>query len=234
MTTRQFCNNLIKSNGNATINITNLTSSNPTFINSTTASNATSVLFPALSNITFTGSSSNLQSMVSPTSLLATGLIVMWSGAYNNIPSGWVICNGLNSTPDLRDKFIIGGGSSYAISSTGGANSTTLTISNLPSHTHTMSVTDDINTHRHDVRVAGNRGSNTNGDLSQTAHSPDNHIHPPADSGNNNGYSWYQNRVANTDHTHSFTTDTGTNLNSIVTAIATLPQFYTLVFIMKV
>ena len=40
--------------------------------------------------------------------LLVTGMIVMWSGTIATIPSGWVLCDGTNSTPDLRDKFIIG------------------------------------------------------------------------------------------------------------------------------
>jgi hypothetical protein len=36
------------------------------------------------------------------------GVIVMWSGAIANIPSGWVLCDGTNGTPDLRDRFIVG------------------------------------------------------------------------------------------------------------------------------
>lgn len=35
------------------------------------------------------------------------GTIVMWSGSIANIPYGWTLCNGLNSTPDLRNRFII-------------------------------------------------------------------------------------------------------------------------------
>jgi hypothetical protein len=36
------------------------------------------------------------------------GVIVMWSGAIAAIPTGWLLCDGENSTPDLRDRFIIG------------------------------------------------------------------------------------------------------------------------------
>ncbi len=36
------------------------------------------------------------------------GVIVMWSGAIAAIPAGWVLCDGNSSTPDLRDKFIVG------------------------------------------------------------------------------------------------------------------------------
>ena len=42
-----------------------------------------------------------------------SGGIVLWSGVTTNIPSGWVLCDGQNSTPDLRGKFIIGAGGSY-------------------------------------------------------------------------------------------------------------------------
>ena len=69
-----------------------------------------------------------------------TGIISMWSGSIASIPSGWVICDGTNSTPDLRDKFIVGAGSTYAVGATGGSTSTdahTLTIAEMPSHTHT-------------------------------------------------------------------------------------------------
>ena len=33
-----------------------------------------------------------------------TGMIILWSGNVASIPSGWVLCNGSNSTPDLRDN----------------------------------------------------------------------------------------------------------------------------------
>ena len=39
---------------------------------------------------------------------IPTGVIVMWSGSVASIPSGFVLCDGNNSTPDLRDRFIVG------------------------------------------------------------------------------------------------------------------------------
>ena len=45
---------------------------------------------------------------------IPAGGIIIWSGASNAIPSGWVLCNGSNSTPDLRNRFVIGAGSGYA------------------------------------------------------------------------------------------------------------------------
>jgi hypothetical protein len=40
--------------------------------------------------------------------ILPGGVIVMWSGSVDSIPKGWVLCNGENGTPDLRDRFIVG------------------------------------------------------------------------------------------------------------------------------
>ena len=61
----------------------------------------------------------------------------MWSGAANAIPTGYVLCDGGNGTPDLRDRFVVGAGNSYAVNATGGAASVTLTIAEMPAHTHT-------------------------------------------------------------------------------------------------
>lgn len=49
------------------------------------------------------------------------GGIVMWSGSVASIPSGWHLCNGANGTPDLRDRFIVGAGNTYAVGATGGS-----------------------------------------------------------------------------------------------------------------
>lgn len=67
---------------------------------------------------------------------IPSGLIAMWSGAADNIPSGWALCNGSNGTPDLRDRFIVGAGSSYSVGNTGGSESVTLNWSMVPAHQH--------------------------------------------------------------------------------------------------
>jgi len=48
------------------------------------------------------------------------GLIVLWYGAEADIPAGFVLCNGANGTPDLRNRFVIGAGTTYAPDATGG------------------------------------------------------------------------------------------------------------------
>lgn len=61
-------------------------------------------------------------------SVIPSGAIIIWSGATADIPRGWVLCNGSNGTPDLRDKFVVGAGSTYAVDDTGGAVDDTLNI----------------------------------------------------------------------------------------------------------
>ena len=70
--------------------------------------------------------------------ILPSGCIVLWSGSIASIPAGWILCNGSGGSPDLRDRFVVGAGSSYAVDSTGGESTHTLTTAEMPSHTHTI------------------------------------------------------------------------------------------------
>lgn len=70
-------------------------------------------------------------------------MIVMWSGSIVSIPAGWVLCDGANGTPDLRDKFIVGAGGTYNPGDTGGAASHTHEFT-LPNHTHTFPAGDQL------------------------------------------------------------------------------------------
>jgi len=51
---------------------------------------------------------------------MISGGIIMWSGAVVDIPLGYVLCDGANGTPDLRDKFLVGAGNGYAVGANGG------------------------------------------------------------------------------------------------------------------
>ena len=61
------------------------------------------------------------------------GGIIMWSGSVASIPSGWVLCDGTNSTPNLSDKFVVAAGSTYAVGDTG--NATLSGTTSLPFYT---------------------------------------------------------------------------------------------------
>jgi microcystin-dependent protein len=80
---------------------------------------------------------------------IPAGLIAIWHGLIANIPSGWVICDGNNSTPNLLDKFVKGVPTAATNpGSTGGAASVTLDATQIPSHQHSIS---EQAAHTHDV-----------------------------------------------------------------------------------
>ena len=102
-------------------------------------------------------------------SFVPIGGIIMWSGtiAEAEALTNWRICDGQNGTPDLRDKFVLGVGSSTAASTanqgdTNNDNSITLSEGQMPSHNH--NITDNghshtINNHTHGAGTLS--GSNT-------------------------------------------------------------------------
>jgi len=69
--------------------------------------------------------------------LIPRGVIVEWSGAANAIPGGWALCDGTQGTPDLRNVFIIGAGSTYAVGQTGGATAVATITDAQGNHAHT-------------------------------------------------------------------------------------------------
>jgi hypothetical protein len=82
--------------------------------------------------------------------LVPQGGIIMYSGPYvfdasgrgkaGGNMEGWAVCNGQNSTPDLRDKFVVGAGGSYAVGVQGGEMTHTLTEAEMPNHSHPYGV----------------------------------------------------------------------------------------------
>ena len=86
-----------------------------------------------------------LQNAPAVSASIPSGLIAIWSGSLGSVPSGWVICDGTNSTPDLRNSFILGAGNTYAVGATGGS---TDAIVVTHTHTATSTVTDPGHTHQ--------------------------------------------------------------------------------------
>ena len=90
-------------NNNAAIN--NLGNIAASIMNTTTGT----LTMPADTTV-FTGDATIKGSLIATAfNLLPTGLIVAWNNAVT-IPSGWILCDGTNSTPDLRGRFILGAG----------------------------------------------------------------------------------------------------------------------------
>jgi len=140
---------------------------------------------------------------------IPSGAIVMWSGSIATIPTGWYLCNGGNSTPDLRDRFVVGAGSSYAVAVTGGTADAVVV-----SHTHTASsvITDPGHFHSSDSNGAPNGGG--------------------AGAAFTNGYSNFPGKDTNTKTTGItvVTTNTATGVSG---TNQNLPPYYALAYIMK-
>lgn len=87
------------------------------------------------------------------------GGIILWSGSFATIPTGWILCAGQTVSrsdgggnivaPNLMDKFIVGAGAAYAVAATGGAITQTGTTDNKGSHSHPGAGADAAGAHSH-------------------------------------------------------------------------------------
>jgi len=120
---------------------------------------------------------------VSASAAHESGMIAAWAGTNGAIPTGWLLCDGSSiaaatypdlftaigytyggaganfNLPDLVDVFVRG--QSTQTAATGGADSLTLSTAQMPSHTHTASVTDPGHVHNSNSRGSGGGGSST-------------------------------------------------------------------------
>ena len=191
---------------------------------------------------------------LSSSSLFVTGMIIMWSGAQNAIPTGWVICDGNNSTPDLRNRFVIGAGSggSYSPGNTGGSSSILLGTANLPAHTHQLggTVGNTNLSHNHSFSGSTNNPGNHNHNYSKPNDvSDDDYSGVPVGSNGQIGGVFQNATTSNAGgHTHSFSGSTGHQLGNhnhslpattgnqggaMNTAFDNRPPYYALCYIMK-
>lgn len=89
---------------------------------------ASKVSGAALTNLSSIPSGAGAIPAANITGTVPSGGIIMWSGTIATIPSGWVLCNGSNSTPDLRNLFVVG-----ANADSGGVAKSTITGAALQS-----------------------------------------------------------------------------------------------------
>jgi hypothetical protein len=148
-----------------------------------------------------------LQSAPAVSATFTAGMIIIWSGSLGSVPTGWVLCDGTNSTPDLRDRFIAGAGNTYAVGATGGSADAIVVT-----HTHTATsvVTDPGHVHSYQ-RPSGapnNAAGSIPNDITQVA--------------------------ANTVSAVTGITVATTNANAGTSGTnANLPPYYALAYIMK-
>ena len=197
------------------------------FLGSTSGNNPvridTGLTYNPSSNILTVGtiSATNIQGTLSAGGAIPSGGIILWSGAADAIPSGFVLCDGNNNTPDLRNRFVVGAGSGYSVDATGGSADATLvshshTINN---HTHSISGTTDDDTHNHTIQSSSSIGGGTR-------------VTSQNSTGNTAS-------TTNDTHSHSFSattgnpSDRGTNLQGSSGTNKNLPPYYALCYIMK-
>lgn len=89
----------------------------------------------------------------SSNAFVVQGIICLWSGSVASIPSGWHLCDGTNNTPDLRNRFVIGAGSTYAPADTGGTSTHKHTES---AHTHSVDPPNTASSNQQDAGFGGN------------------------------------------------------------------------------
>lgn len=165
------------------------------------------------------------------------GTIILWGGASNAIPKGFLLCNGatLNTSsynklfaairythggsgssfkiPDLRNRFIVGAANSYNPGATGGANTVTLTVSQMPQHNHPLGGANAPHAHPwsgssgtanapHAHPAATGSGGN-HAHPSGTAGSGGNHNHPSGSS-NNTGNHGHPGSAGGGGHAHVY------------------------------
>ena len=150
-----------------------------------------------------------LQNAPAVSNVVPTGLIAIWSGSIGSIPSGWVLCDGTNSTPDLRNSFILGAGNSYSVGQTGGS-----TDAIVVSHTHTATSTVTDPGHIHAVTSYYNGASIANQASSYA---------------NQNSASNFNTQSAVT----GITVATSNTTTGVSGTGANLPPYYALAYIMK-
>ena len=176
--------------------------------------------------------------------LVPVGGILIWSGSVASIPTGWALCDGTGGTPDLRGRFVVGSGSSYASGATGGAASANmLHIHSTPNattdtggaHTHAAGTTSTDGAHSHSLGSptgtsneyynSVNGGAATGADITHThtvsgnTNSDGSHAHTTPVTGSAGG------------HTHNIFQDTGEALG---TATNLRPPYYALAYIQRV
>ena len=147
-------------------------------------------------------------------STLPTGMILLWSGSIGSIPAGYLLCDGTNSTPDLRNRFIVGAGSTYSVNQTGGS-ADAIVVSHTHTATSTSTVTDPG--HNHTNGTAGGIGWRADG--------------------NTAGGSWFAASTASTTGTATtgITVATATTTATAGTSGtgANIPPYFALCYIMK-
>jgi microcystin-dependent protein len=205
----------------------------------------TSVAFTAGESGVVYCDGTDVKQIIKTVTAFQQNMIMLWSGSIAYIPSGWQLCDGTNGTPDLRNRFIVGaqedvtgvantnltgsltisGGSTSSTSSVAGAHSHTgntgahtLSLSEIPAHSHLTAVAGTVGTtlSSGSQRIAtfGNYGSSNNAYIGGTTGTPNVGLSGSVGGGGSHSH------TISEDGSHSHTVDVN-------------PPYYALAYIMK-
>ncbi len=135
------------------------------------------------------------------------GGIIIWSGSTSNIPTKWSLCDGgtvagYGAKPDLRNRFVIGSGSSYSVNTTGGSKD-----ASIITHSHTATTGNQSANHTHGgTSDNNNRGHTHSGN---TGNNSGNHTHS-GNTGNQSANHSHSGNTGNQSRNHNHSGNTGT------------------------
>jgi hypothetical protein len=173
---------------------------------------------------------------------LPVGSIVAFDGDVGTLPANWKVCDGTSGTPDLRDRFIVGSGSTFAVDATGGTltHSHSVTVNSGGEHNHTGTVGDhtltvaQIPAHRHANGVTDSGTNVFSRGTTPAATTTPSSIDNNSNDGTIEG--WSETVGGGAPHSHSLSVNSGgahSHTGSSGSA-GTLPPYYALVYIKKV
>jgi hypothetical protein len=160
-----------------------------------------------------------------------SGSIAIWSGTKASIPTGWVLCDGTNSTPNLVGRFVRGASgdapSPEAVGTSSGSNTVTLSIPNLALHTHPATSGNQSANHTHTATVG-----NQSADHAHTAtvgNQSASHTHTITTGGNSvNHNHGTGNNSANHTHTGTSAANSANHIHPGTTGSTSTPHSHTM------
>lgn len=168
--------------------------------------------------------------------LTLTNMVLMWNGSSGSVPTGYHVCDGTTGTPDLRDRFVVGAGTTYALGANGGSAATstgstdpfgqmsigghTLTVAEMPAHAHDFKVSDAVG-------YAGGPNPPFTIPMWSSSSTPTFHTNVPAGASGGANSALISNTGGGASHTH------GLSGNLAHVHSYTLPPYYALFYIMK-
>jgi hypothetical protein len=169
--------------------------------------------------------------------LLSTGMVLAWYGSSGSIPSGYHLCDGTASTPNLTDKFIVGAGGTYApaFGNSGGSGTVSFASAVLGGSSAAFTLTsNEMPSHRHRLRASGGGGITASATITNAAaygllaDASGGHADGPFDDTTHpGGIAWVENTGGGAGHSHSLTGGT------VSGSVAYVPPYVGLFYIMK-